>query len=47
MPVGHFCTELSSLFVFRELEQNIAVPKNKYLDEAMKFDLRNNDENIP
>lgn len=39
MPVERFCTELSSLFVFRQLEQNIAVSQNKYLDEAMKSDL--------
>lgn len=35
------------LSIFRELEQNIAVPQNKCLDEAMKFDLHNTDENIP
>lgn len=45
--MGCFCTKLSSLFVFRQLEQNIAVPQNKYLDKAGKFDLRNTDENIP
>lgn len=45
--MGHFCTKLSSLFIFRELEQNIAFPQNKCLDEAMKFDLCNADENIP
>ena len=45
--MGRFCTELSSLFVFGQLEQNTAVPQNKYLDEAMKFGLCNADENIP
>lgn len=27
MPLGHLYTELSSLFVFGHLEQNIAIPK--------------------